>query len=82
MLRDYKPISHNALTILVNVSEDSEVVKNLIEDDVFMDSLLLRVTVRPKTKHLPPSRTIKSLTPVPRTKKNPTPTSNPCSSPT
>jgi hypothetical protein len=32
--------------MLVNLSDDSEVVKSLVEDDAFLESLLLRVTVR------------------------------------
>ncbi|KXT11109.1 hypothetical protein AC579_649 [Pseudocercospora musae] len=44
LLKDYTPIAKNALTILVNISEDAEVVKSLAEDDGFIESLLRRVT--------------------------------------
>ena len=40
-----KAIAKNALIILVNLSSDGEVLKNLAEDDVFLQSLLLRITV-------------------------------------
>lgn len=45
LIKDYGPIAKNALTMLVNLSEDEEVVKSLIEDDAFLESLLRRVTV-------------------------------------
>lgn len=45
LIKDYPQIAKNALTILVNVSEDGEVLKNLATDDAFMESLLRRVTV-------------------------------------
>lgn len=45
LIKDYGPIAKNALTMLVNVSEDSEVVKSLMDDDAFLESLLRRVTV-------------------------------------
>lgn len=45
LLRDYGPIAKNALTMLVNISEDGEVLKSLAEDDAFLESLLRRVTV-------------------------------------
>ncbi|TKA28357.1 hypothetical protein B0A50_03824 [Salinomyces thailandicus] len=44
LIRDYAPIAKNALTMLVNISDDSEVVKSLTEDEVFLESLLRRVT--------------------------------------
>lgn len=46
LIKDYPPIAKNALTMLVNLSEDSEVLGCLMEDDPFMESLLKRVTVR------------------------------------
>lgn len=45
LLKDYGPIATNALTMLVNISEDAEVLKSLSEDDAFLESLLRRVTV-------------------------------------
>lgn len=45
LIRDYGPIAKNAITMLVNISEDAEVVKSLVEDDTFLESLLRRVTV-------------------------------------
>ncbi|KAF2165685.1 hypothetical protein M409DRAFT_67059 [Zasmidium cellare ATCC 36951] len=44
LIRDYGPIAKNAITMLVNISEDAEVVKSLAEDDTFLESLLRRVT--------------------------------------
>ncbi|CAK4034131.1 related to FAM203 family [Lecanosticta acicola] len=44
LVKDYGPIAKNALTMLVNVSEDSEVVKSLADDDAFIESILRRVT--------------------------------------
>lgn len=45
LIKDYAQIAKNALTILVNISDDDEVLKNLAEDDAFLESLLPRVTV-------------------------------------
>jgi hypothetical protein len=58
LIKDYTPIARNALTMLINVSDDPEVVKTCIDDDVFLESLLKKVTVRP-TQH----RTIRHPTP-------------------
>ncbi|MCJ1439712.1 MAG: hypothetical protein MMC23_000193 [Stictis urceolatum] len=44
LVKDYPQISKNALTILVNISDDKDVLKSLSEDDPFLDSLLLRIT--------------------------------------
>ncbi|KAI7284535.1 DUF383-domain-containing protein [Hortaea werneckii] len=44
LIRDYSPIAKNALTMLVNISDDAEVVKSLTGDDQFLESLLRRVT--------------------------------------
>lgn len=44
LIRDYAPIAKNALTILINISSDAEVLKCLAEDDAFLESVLLRVT--------------------------------------
>ena len=72
MVKDYAPIAKNALTILVNVSEDEEILKNLSEDDVFLESLLRRVTVCQSPMpplFFPPTNDNDS-----RTQKNPTQT--------
>lgn len=45
LIKDYKEIAPNALTMLVNLSDDAEVVKSLIDDNEFLESLLRRVTV-------------------------------------
>ena len=45
MLMSKKPIARNALTILVNISSDDKILKELAEDEAFLEALLLRVTV-------------------------------------
>lgn len=45
LIKDYAPIAKNALTILINISEDAEVVESLVSDDAVLESLLRRVTV-------------------------------------
>ena len=45
LIRDYSPIAKNAITILINVSDDAEVLEALAKDDEFLESLLRRVTV-------------------------------------
>ncbi|MCJ1342896.1 hypothetical protein MMC31_001085 [Peltigera leucophlebia] len=49
LIRDYAPIAKNALTILINISSDAEILKSLAEDDAFLESVLLRIT-NPKEK--------------------------------
>ncbi|BCS25580.1 protein HGH1 [Aspergillus puulaauensis] len=44
LVRDYTPIASNALTILVNLSGDQEVLDNLASDDDFIETLLTKVT--------------------------------------
>ncbi|KAK5132685.1 hypothetical protein LTR08_008729 [Meristemomyces frigidus] len=44
LIKDYPPIAKNALTILINISSDDEVVKSLVDDDAYLESLLRRVT--------------------------------------
>ncbi|KAL9096719.1 MAG: hypothetical protein Q9165_001207 [Trypethelium subeluteriae] len=44
LIKDYPPIAKNALTILINISGDQEVLKTLAEDDAFLESLLSRIT--------------------------------------
>ena len=45
LIKDYAPIAKNALTMLVNLSEDDEVLKSLVDDNEFLESLLRRITV-------------------------------------
>lgn len=45
LIKDYPPIAKHALTILVNISDDAEVLEKLSTDDEFLESLLKRVTV-------------------------------------
>jgi len=45
LIKDYAPIAKNALTILVNISEDQEVLKDIVEDEAYLELLLKRVTV-------------------------------------
>ncbi|KAJ5550726.1 hypothetical protein N7461_005424 [Penicillium sp. DV-2018c] len=44
LVRDYTPIAKNALTMLVNLSGDDEVLKLLAEDDRFVEDLLVKLT--------------------------------------
>ncbi|KAL8803340.1 MAG: hypothetical protein Q9182_003228 [Xanthomendoza sp. 2 TL-2023] len=51
ILRSAKsPIAKSALTILVNISTDLEILKTLAEDNVFLESILSRIT-NPKEKN-------------------------------
>lgn len=43
LVRDYAPIAKNAITILVNLSHDDEVVKILAEDDAFLETVLKKI---------------------------------------
>ncbi len=43
-------IAKHALTILINISSDTEVLKALAEDDHFLESVLLRVTVSRRSR--------------------------------
>lgn len=45
LVKDYAPIAKNALTILINISEDREVLTDLAKDDTFLETLLSRITV-------------------------------------
>jgi hypothetical protein len=45
LVKDYAPIAKNALTILINISSDAEVLKSLAEDDKLLETLLSRITV-------------------------------------
>lgn len=40
-----QPIAKNALTMLINLSADEEILKYLAEDDAFLETLLSKVTV-------------------------------------
>ena len=43
--RRTQPIAKNALTILINITGDDEVLKYLAEDDAFLETILGRMTV-------------------------------------
>lgn len=43
-MRDYPPIAKNAVTILINLSTDREILEALASDDVFLETLLSRLT--------------------------------------
>ncbi|KAF1921158.1 hypothetical protein BDU57DRAFT_534854 [Ampelomyces quisqualis] len=45
LVKDYAPIAKNALTILINISSDTEVLKSLAKDDALLETLLSRITV-------------------------------------
>ncbi|KAF2009757.1 DUF383-domain-containing protein [Aaosphaeria arxii CBS 175.79] len=44
LVKDYAPIAKNAFTILINISQDAEVLKSLAGDDAFLELLLSRIT--------------------------------------
>ncbi|TVY80559.1 Protein HGH1-like protein [Lachnellula suecica] len=44
LVRDYKEIAKNAITILINLSTDQEILENLASDKEFINTLLGRVT--------------------------------------
>ncbi|KAI4237028.1 MAG: hypothetical protein L6R40_005981 [Gallowayella cf. fulva] len=44
LVKDYPPIAASALTILINISTDPEILKSLSEDDAFLDNILNRIT--------------------------------------
>ncbi|KAL9585386.1 MAG: hypothetical protein Q9212_001568, partial [Teloschistes hypoglaucus] len=44
LVKDYPPIAKNALTILINISTDPEILKSLAEDDALLESIFIRVT--------------------------------------
>lgn len=41
-----QPIAKNVLTMLVNLSADNEILQLLAEDDAFLETLLVKLTVR------------------------------------
>lgn len=45
LVKDYAPIAKNALTILINISADVEVLRDISKDDAFLEILLSRITV-------------------------------------
>ncbi|KAF2871838.1 DNA-binding protein-like protein HGH1 [Massariosphaeria phaeospora] len=45
LVKDYAPIAKHALTILINISHDAEVLKSLARDDAFLETLLSRITI-------------------------------------
>ncbi|KAL5120633.1 Protein hgh1 [Pleosporales sp. CAS-2024a] len=49
LIKDYAPIAKNALTILINISSDDEVLNALAKDDALLETLLSRIT-NPKEK--------------------------------
>ncbi|KAE8348589.1 hypothetical protein BDV28DRAFT_164264 [Aspergillus coremiiformis] len=44
LVRDYTPIAKNALTMLINLSADEEVLTNLADDDAFLETLITKLT--------------------------------------
>ncbi|KAF2135389.1 uncharacterized protein K452DRAFT_23168 [Aplosporella prunicola CBS 121167] len=44
LVKDYTPIAKNALTMLINLSDDEEVRKSLVEDNALLETILLRIT--------------------------------------
>ncbi|KAE8377683.1 hypothetical protein BDV26DRAFT_262958 [Aspergillus bertholletiae] len=44
LVRDYTPIAKNALTMLINLSADQEVLSHLVDDDNFLENLFTKVT--------------------------------------
>lgn len=45
LTRDYPLIAKNALTILINLSQDEEVLKSLAEDDTYVECVIGQITV-------------------------------------
>ncbi|KAJ5118511.1 Oligopeptide transporter OPT superfamily [Penicillium atrosanguineum] len=43
LARDYSPIAKNALTILINLSSDEDILKFLVKDDQFIEVLLKKL---------------------------------------
>ncbi|KAF2178784.1 DUF383-domain-containing protein [Zopfia rhizophila CBS 207.26] len=44
LVKDYPPIAKNALTILINISHDGEILESVAKDDNFLETLLGRIT--------------------------------------
>lgn len=81
LVKDYEGIAKNALTMLVNLSEDAEVLKSLTEDEAFLEVLLKRVTVCQWPQRVGPGG-FEADAKMDRTPKNRTPISCAWSSPT
>lgn len=56
-MESMKPIAKNALTILINISKDPDVLALLAEDDAFLETLLVRITVCQLAPFIPSSIT-------------------------
>lgn len=59
-----QPIANSALTILINISTDLEILKSLAEDDGFLESIFYRITVRVPPYICLQSSCIQSLTTI------------------
>ncbi|KAF9885128.1 hypothetical protein FE257_000705 [Aspergillus nanangensis] len=44
LVRDYTPIAKHVLAMLINLSADEEILSNLVQDDAFIEDLLLKLT--------------------------------------
>jgi hypothetical protein len=53
LVKDYTPIAHNAITILINISSDAEVRENLASDKTFLETLVQRITVQHRSLRSP-----------------------------
>lgn len=62
-----QPVAKNALTMLINLTDDEENRENLAKDDAFLESLLLRITVCQFTGSTSQSRREHTLTHHPLT---------------
>lgn len=62
-----QPVAKNALTMLINLTDDEENRENLAKDDAFLESLLLRITVCQFTGSASQSRREHTLTHHPLT---------------
>ena len=51
LIKDYTAIAKNALTMLINLTDDEEIIKTCVDDEVFLEALLKRVTVRYSAVH-------------------------------
>lgn len=46
LVKDYPPIAKNVLTMLINLSEDTEVLEALVADPKFLEAILAKITVQ------------------------------------
>ncbi|PNS15761.1 Protein HGH1 [Sphaceloma murrayae] len=44
LIKDYPPIAQNAITMLINLSEDAEILKTLVSDTKFVESVFTRLS--------------------------------------